>query len=118
MRPLSRDSNLVAGGGILGGNLDRSLKSFPPCYSQTPLLTDCTPHLLFLGLEIRGRPSRNAANTFPNFSAGLSQNSVIVKKIKQLVEKHEKLTICKGNSAPFRLFLLKIVLKFNCRFLL
>jgi hypothetical protein len=45
----------------------------------------------------RGRPSRNAANTFPDFSAGLSQNSVIVKKIKQLVEKHEKLTICKGN---------------------
>jgi hypothetical protein len=66
----------------------------------------------------RGRPSRNAANTFPDFSAGLSQNSVIVKKIKQLVEKHEKLTICKGTSAPFRLFLLKIVLKLNCRFLL
>jgi hypothetical protein len=39
-------------GGILGGNPDRSLKSFPPCYSQTPLLTDCTPHLLFFGLEI------------------------------------------------------------------
>jgi len=45
---------------------------------------------------------RNAANTFPDFSAGLSQNSVMVKKIQQLVEKHEKLTICKGNSAPFR----------------
>ena len=30
-------------GGILGGNPDRSLKSFPPCYSQTPLLTNCTP---------------------------------------------------------------------------
>ena len=38
--------------GILGGNPDRSLKSFPPCYSQTPLLTDCTPHFLFFGLEI------------------------------------------------------------------
>jgi hypothetical protein len=66
----------------------------------------------------RGRPSRNAANTFPDFSAGLSQNSVIVKKIQQLVEKHEKLNICKGKSAPFRLFLLKIGLKFICRFLL
>ena len=42
----------AARGGILGGNPDRSLKSFPPCYSQTPLLTDCTPHLLFFGLEI------------------------------------------------------------------
>jgi hypothetical protein len=43
---------LETGGGILGGNPDRSLKSFPPCYSQTPLLTDCTPHLQFFGLEI------------------------------------------------------------------
>ena len=34
-------------GGILGGNPDRSLKSFPPCYSQTPLLTNCTPLLQF-----------------------------------------------------------------------
>ncbi len=39
-------------GGILGGNPDRSLKSFPPCYSQTPLQTNCTPQLLFFGLEI------------------------------------------------------------------
>ncbi len=40
-------------GGILGGNPDRSLKSFPPCYSQTPLLTNCTPSSFsFLGLEI------------------------------------------------------------------
>jgi hypothetical protein len=42
----------AARGGILGGNPDRSLKSFPPCYSQTPLLSNCTPHLLFFGLEI------------------------------------------------------------------
>ncbi len=34
-------------GGILGQNPDRNLKSFPPCYSQTPLLTDCTSHLQF-----------------------------------------------------------------------
>ncbi len=33
-------------GGILGGNPDRSLKSFPPCYSQTSLLTN-TPLLQF-----------------------------------------------------------------------
>ncbi len=39
-------------GGILGGNPDRSLKSFPPCYSQTPLLTDCTlPTFYFLDLR-------------------------------------------------------------------
>ncbi len=36
------------------------------------------------GTPIRGRPSRNAANTFPDFSAGLSQNSVIVKKFSNL----------------------------------
>ncbi len=70
----------------------------------------------YLKFVTRGRPSRNAANTFPDFSAGLPQNSVIVKKILQLVEKHEKLNICEGNSAPFKLFLLKIVLKFICRF--
>jgi hypothetical protein len=81
-----------------------------------------TPRITWQKLErvtpYRGRPSRNAANTFPDFSAGLFQNSVSVKKIQELVEKHEKLTICKGTLAPFRLFLLKIVLKFICRFLL
>jgi hypothetical protein len=51
---------------------------------------------LGLGYKQRAAP-RNAANTFPDFSAGLSQNSVMVKKIQQLVEKHEKLTICKGS---------------------
>jgi hypothetical protein len=30
-------------GRILGRNWDKSLKSFPPCYSQSPLLTDFTP---------------------------------------------------------------------------
>ena len=32
-----------ARGQILGRNWDKSLKSFPPCYSQSPLLTDFTP---------------------------------------------------------------------------
>ncbi len=27
---------------ILRRNWDQSLKSFPPCYSQSPLLSDCT----------------------------------------------------------------------------
>ncbi len=30
-------------GRILRRNWDKSLKSFPPCYSQSPLLTDFTP---------------------------------------------------------------------------
>ncbi len=30
-------------GRILGRNWDKSLKSFPPCYSQSPLQTDFTP---------------------------------------------------------------------------
>ncbi len=30
-------------GRIHGRNCDKSLKSFPPCYSQSPLLTDFTP---------------------------------------------------------------------------
>jgi hypothetical protein len=32
-------------GRILGRNWDKSLKSFPPCYSQAPLLMDFTPLL-------------------------------------------------------------------------
>jgi hypothetical protein len=51
-------------GGILGGNPDRSLKSFPPCYSQTPLLTECTPHLLFFGLEISTSNSWEGGGVF------------------------------------------------------
>jgi hypothetical protein len=32
-----------ARGRILGHYWDKSLKSFPPCYSQSPLLTDLPP---------------------------------------------------------------------------
>jgi hypothetical protein len=31
-------------GRILGRNWDKSLRSFPPCFSQSSLLTDFTPH--------------------------------------------------------------------------
>jgi hypothetical protein len=41
---LSRLPNSCASRGrILGRNRDKNLKSFPPCYSQSPLLTDFTP---------------------------------------------------------------------------
>jgi hypothetical protein len=33
-------------GRILGRNWDESLKSFPLCYAQSPLLTDFTPPTL------------------------------------------------------------------------
>ncbi len=33
-------------GRILGRNWDKSLKSFPPCYSQSPLLTPSPPSLI------------------------------------------------------------------------
>jgi hypothetical protein len=33
-----------ARGRILGRNLDKNLTSFAPCYSQSPLQTDFTPH--------------------------------------------------------------------------
>jgi hypothetical protein len=36
--------NRVFKGHILGRNWDKSLKSFPPCYSQSPLLTAFTSH--------------------------------------------------------------------------
>jgi hypothetical protein len=33
----------VSRGRILGRNWDKSLKTFPPCYLQSPLLMDFTP---------------------------------------------------------------------------
>ncbi len=33
----------VARGRILGRNWDKNFNSYPPCYSQSPLLTDLTP---------------------------------------------------------------------------
>jgi hypothetical protein len=42
----------VTRGGNQERNPDKSLKSFPRCYSQLSLLTDCTPLPRFLGLEI------------------------------------------------------------------
>jgi hypothetical protein len=34
---------LLGRGRILGRNCDKSLESFPPCFSQSPLLTDPPP---------------------------------------------------------------------------
>jgi hypothetical protein len=48
----------ITRGWILGRSWDNSLKSFPPCYSQLPLLTDFTPlptsppHLRKSGLKL------------------------------------------------------------------
>ncbi len=40
---LRAEARRYSWGRILGRNWDKSLKSFPPCYSQSPLLTDFTP---------------------------------------------------------------------------
>ncbi len=48
---LQTDSCSLTGGPILGRNWDKSLKSFPPCYSQTPQLTDFT-RPKFLSLHV------------------------------------------------------------------
>jgi hypothetical protein len=39
-----RSKLILIRGRIIGRNWDKSLKSFPPCYSQSPLLMDFTPH--------------------------------------------------------------------------
>ncbi len=39
----SKGCGLYIGGRILGRNWDKSLKSVPPCYSQSPLLTEFSP---------------------------------------------------------------------------
>ena len=79
-------------GGILGGNPDRSLKSFPPCYSQTPLLIDCTPHLLFFGLEISTSNSWEGGRGQYNLKIGVGIGGVDNWNFDQLCG---KLTISK-----------------------
>jgi hypothetical protein len=56
----------------------------------------------------RGRPSANAANSYLEFTAGMSQKFGRWANIWALIEKSEKLIISLGNSAPLRTFLLKI----------
>ena len=71
--------------------------------------------ICYVKITTRGRPSRNAANTFPDFSAGLSQNSVIVKKILKLVEKHEKLNICDFRLGAFLSALVNMTYCYCCK---
>ncbi len=42
----------ISRGRILERIWDKSLKSFPPCYSQSPLLTDSHPPLSKSGLKL------------------------------------------------------------------
>ena len=64
----------------------------------------------------RGRPSANAANSYLEFTACKSQKFGHWANIRPLLEKAKKLTICKGNSAPLKTFLLKNLEKFDYRF--
>ncbi len=64
----------------------------------------------------RGRPSANAANSYLEFPACKSQKFGRWANILPLLEKPKKLTICIGNSAPLRTFLLKNLEKFDHRF--
>jgi hypothetical protein len=71
---------------------------------------------LVLGGISRGRPFANAANSYLEFTAGISQKFGCWANIWAFIEKSEKLTICMGNSAPLKTFLLKILKKFDFRF--
>ncbi len=65
-------------GRILGRNRDKSLKSFPPCYSQSPLLTGfetvCNVNIVYVNLKSENsqdyaqKPQRNC--TFMNSASG------------------------------------------------
>jgi hypothetical protein len=65
----------------------------------------------------RGRPFANAANSYVEFPACMSQKFGHWANIRPLLEKDKKLTICIGNSAPLRTFFLKNLEKFDYRFL-
>jgi hypothetical protein len=68
-------------------------------------------------VDTRGRPSANAANSYLEFTACKSQKFGHWANIRPLLEKAKKLTICIGNSAPLKTFLLKSLEKFDYRFL-
>ncbi len=55
----------------------------------------------------KGRPSANTANSYLEFPACKSQKFGHWANIRPLLEKVKNLTICIGNSAPLRTFLLK-----------
>ena len=69
-----------------------------------------------VGSYPRGRPSANAANSYLEFTACKSQKFGHWANIRPLLEKAKKLTICFGNSAPLKTFLLKNLEKFDYRF--
>ncbi len=65
----------------------------------------------------RGRPFANAANSYVEFPACMSQKFGHWANIRPVLEKAKKLTICIGNSAPLRTFFLKNLEKIDYRFL-
>ncbi len=67
--------------------------------------------------KTRGWPFANAANSYVEFPACISQKFGHLANIRHLLEKAKKFTICIGNSAPVRTFFLKILEKFDYRFL-
>ncbi len=67
-------------------------------------------------MPVRGRPFANAANSYVEFPACMSQKFGHWANIRPLLEKAKKLTICIGNSAPLRTFFLKNLEKFDYRF--
>ncbi len=72
---------------------------------------------LTIGTNQWGRPFANAANSYVEFPACMSQKFGHYANIRPLLEKAKKLTICIGNSAPLRTFFLKNLEKFDYRFL-
>ncbi len=92
----------------------RLLKYCPPTPSPP---SECVlpPHQR-RGVQTRGRPYANAANSYLEFPACKSQKFGHWANIWPLLEKAKKFTICIGNSAPLRTFFLKNLEKFDYRF--
>ncbi len=63
--------------------------------------------------KTRGRPFANAANSYVEFPACMSQKFGHWANIRPLLEKAKKLTICIGNSAPLKTFFVKNLEKFD-----
>jgi hypothetical protein len=88
---------LYSTGLICGKTLEPNISSLGP-RAMVACLTSWT----------RGLPSANAANSYLEFPASKSQKFGHWANIRPLLEKAKKLTICIGNSAPLKTFLLQI----------
>jgi hypothetical protein len=64
--------------GILESNWDKNLKTFDPCYSQSPSLTDFTRRYGLIGLKISTATSKRGEGGLALFTTSLCLSLIIL----------------------------------------